>query len=189
MKKVILIACTLALSFTSCNIEESAENIISSTIPAVEREVNEDFIIEASQLSEPGEVSETRTIDITEAQERINQASSSSANIENITFKDLEITLAEGSEQTNFDFLDNLTVAFSFSDSDSPLLIDFGNIEKGATSLTLPEDTNTSILDLINETESNELNIDLDLVTNQSFENTLVLELTSTLLAEVGINL
>ena len=186
MKKVILFF-TCMLSLLAC---DAIEDTINENIPPVEQEVTEEFTIDAIDLSMPGEISETITIDTANINEEISNASDSeNVNIEEITLDDLTLSLAEDSAQENFDFLDSLTLNIYTDNIDEAVVINFDEIEAGATFLTLPEGESANILSLIEGDNVDNLKIDIDMVTNTGIDNDLNLELVSTILAQLGIEL
>jgi len=190
MKKLNLIT-SVILTLIACSaVEDTAENIINSRIEPVEQDITEEVTIEATELQVAGEITQTTTIDTADINEQINDIKDTGAvTINDITLDDLTLTLLDDSEQTNFDFLDSLVIVISSGEGSDPITIDFGEIEKGLNSLTLPEGASTSILSLIEGDEVNELTIDFEMVTNAAVEHDIQLELVSTLLADLEINL
>lgn len=191
MKKLFLIACALVFTFTSCDLKDEVEDAINNNIPPVEQEVSEDITIESAELNVDGGVTITKeiTIDTTDINEKIDSASDSPVDIKDITLDDLEIKLAEGSEQTNLDFLDSLKLNISSGDGSETVAIDFGTIEKGVNSLKLPDGQANSILSLIQGNDVGELTIDVEMITNAAVENDIDLELISTLLADIELSI
>lgn len=190
MNKLTYITSLLILTFTSCDLKEEVENAINGNIPPVEQEVSEDFTIEAINSAAPGAFTETITIDTTDINNEIDDATDSeTVSIEEITIDDLEISLAEDSEQENFDFLDSLVINIYTDNIDEAVEIDFGAIPAGVNTLSLPEGASTNILSLIEGSDVDDLSIDLELITNTTIENNLDLELISSLLAQLAVEL
>lgn len=191
MKKLILIASALVFTFTSCDLKDEVEDLINNNIDPVEQEVSEDITIEAVDLDVDGGATITKviTIDTSDINDKIDEAADSPVEIKDITLDDLEIQLADGSNQPNFDFLDSLKLSVSSADGTETVDIDFGTIEKGLTSLKLPEGQGNSILSLIEGSDVGELIIDMEIVTNAAVTNDLDLKLISTLLADIGLSL
>lgn len=188
MKKLLLIVSALMLTFTSCDLKDKVEDAINENIPPVEQEVSEGFTFDATELEVAGTVSETITIDTADINDKIDNASNENVKIEEITLDDLEIKLADGSEQANFDFLDSLKLNISSGGSE-PISIDFGTIPKGVNALKLPDGESDSILNLIQGSDVGNITIDIEMDTNTAVENNIDLELVSTLLAQLAIEL
>ena len=186
MKKIILIASALALSLISCSSDDSSENTptIPTSIP-IQEDVTHDIVLDAIDLSTPGQINETITIDIEYINTFIESNLASPASIEDILINDLIISLAEGSGQTNFDFVDSLNATiYSDAPNSNSIDVDFGTIEKGVDKLALPDSVNsTSLLELIQTDGVTEIIIDLDFVTNTAIDDDIELELTSSLIA------
>ena len=184
MKKLILLLTVSLMLLSSCNLEEKFDTLVNSAIPTptFEQEISEEFTINGTDLSVAGEISDETVVDINEIKNKID-------NFEEIILEDIEISLAEDSEQPNFDFLDSLSLTLTSDENVDPIIIDFGEIEKGLTTLSLPEGANTNILALIEGSNNQELTITMNLVTNTALENDLEIELISTLLGGIDIGL
>ena len=189
MKNILIIISTLFLTLTSCNLEEKFQNSFNNTVSSFRQDITEKIIIEAIDFVQENTTNVEFDIDTSEIIEQINNNSGGLIDVEDITLDDIEIKLIEGSRQADFDFIDALSLTLSTIDNLEPIILDFGEIEQGATSLTLPEGTDTSILRLIEETDQNEINVVMNLVTNTDIENDIEIELISILLAQLGIGL
>ena len=186
MKKTILLIASSLFLF-SC---DAIEDVINNNIPPVEQTIEEDFTIDATELAVEGPISDSITIDTSLINEEIDNASDSeNIGISEITLDDLEIKIAEGSAIENFDFLDSLVLNIYTDDPANAIEIDFGTIAKGLDTLSLPDGASTNILSLIEGSNVGDLTIDFDLVTNTALEEDLQLELISTLLAQLEIEL